>query len=652
MRQHTTLRTRLMVTFVAAALVPLFLMMLVVVPWFRGAIDTQASQRLESNQGVAQALFAERLATRRTQARAVAGLVSGVAQTNVGAELKRQAGILEADYVLLIDDKGVVRSSTAGKLGYTLSWEQLAETVRQGEATGFTAIMPATELVSLGAGDTYALEARETTGGTVDQREASGALVMVGTAPVKGGAVAVIDVLKLDESFVDSVAEKVGGVATVFQGGVRVATTVTDAEGKRAVGTVVSDKVRAETLETGAPYRGEAFVVNRPYLSAYDPILDPDGAVIGMIFTGVDRTPYTSEQRSFSLGMAAIAAIAAILAITAGWFAARELAKPIIAVSDAAERISGGDLTVEVPATGFREAQVMAGAFNSMTGTLRTLLGSVGSSAQRLDKVSGEIAGAASMEADGATSQASAVAEATATIEELNRSFGAVTDGARRVLEIAEESLNAADRGREAVESGTETVHRLASGAETVRDAVHDLETVAEDIGQVTYVIGAIAEQTKILALNAAIEAARAGDAGKGFGVVATEVRGLADSVTESVTRIGGLIGAIQQSSRALADTAERQVQLGRETADDTSRTRDSFDEIYERMSRTAAAAREIAAAASQQQTAAHQVVDVMQQVSEGVSGTAASARQLAEAAQDVSREAETLSGGLRGFRS
>ncbi len=298
-------------------------------------------------------------------------------------------------------------------------------------------------------------------------------------------------------------------------------------------------------------------------------------------------------------------------------------------MSAAAEKIAAGDLTVRAPETGYREAVQMGIAFNAMTVEVRDLLARVGSSANMLDGVAHDIAEASHSEADTATSQASAVAQATATIEELTHSFGAVADGARRVLDIAEDSLEAAQQGRGHIETSVINVEMLAGGSVAVAQGAEHLGEVAEDISQVTTLISAIAEQTKILALNAAIEAARAGEAGKGFGVVATEIRTLADSVSSSAGHIASLVDGIQGASRILTETANSQGDSATNTVQSAAQTRRSFDDILEQMERTAHAAREIAAAAQEQQAASRQIVEVMQQVSSGVTGNAAASQQL-----------------------
>lgn len=655
-----TLRTRLMLSFIAASVIPLVMAAVVAVSWYSDSIQDEAVRALGLHASVANELFAERVESRGVQAGVVAASVAeggGYRRADLSQALTRAALTNGVDAILFVDAKGMVKASSVGAANRPFAWETASGALQSAAPVSFVGILPQPEIEALKAGPRTGIELKETEGGSASADEIDGALSIAGVAPVRVsgrqvGSIVAIEIVKKDNEIVDSIVAKVGGVSTIFQNGVRVATTVKTDAGERAIGTAISDAVRAVTLDKGEPYQGEAFVVNRDYFTDYQPLKTLDGSVVGMVFVGLDKTPYASAINRFTVVMTGLVVLGALLAAVFAWFAARALSNPIARVGEAAGLIAGGDLTVTVPQAGFREAQVMGAAFNTMTSSLRSLLGNVSSSVNSLDGVAGEIASAANNEADSAASQASAVAEASATIEELDRSFAAVADGARRVLDIAEESLAVAERGRDAVEGGIGQVERLAGGAQVVVSAAGSLSEVAEDIGQVTFVIGSIAEQTKILALNAAIEAARAGEAGKGFGVVAAEIRTLADSVSTSIGRIDALVSSIQDASRELAGSAEAQANLGEETVRQTGRTRESFDEIYARMDRTAVAAREIATAASQQQSAARQIVEVMQQVSKGVSSTAASSRQLAESAADVKREASRLAGGLQGFKT
>lgn len=652
-----------MIGFVIASVVPMVLATALAVPWFKRSIDAEAKRTLDTHASLAGALLSERSGNVESNADVAAANLGQVLAENSGADIEAElAKQVPEDQngrvVLFVDRRGRIRSSLNRGMA-RLHYDRIASLVESQKPSTFIDIVPQEQLKVLGLAADLVIVQKPSDQGSAGPEEVEGALAIVAVAPVKLsgdkrslGSVVVVHPLKNDNYFVDSIANRLGGVATVFQNGVRVATNVKDAQGERAVGTPISDKVRAVTLKTGRPFRGEAFVVTKDYLAAYDALRAPSGKVVGMLFVGIDRTPYDAAVRSFALAMGAIIIVGAVIALAAAFFAANIFATPLAGVSGAADRVAGGDLTVTVPEMGFTEAKRMGRAFNTMISGLRTLLGQITTASDRLNTVAANIAHAASNEAESATSQASSVTEATATLEEINRSFGAVTDGARRVVQIAEDSVAVAENGRTAVEQSAGRVEHLAGGTLAVRESANALAEVAEDIDQVTFVIASIAEQTKILALNAAIEAARAGEAGKGFGVVATEIRTLADSVSTSIGRIEQLVRAIQSSSRSLSQTAEEQANLSQDTVMETLKTRESFDAIYDRMERTAEAAREIAAAAAQQQSAARAIVDVMQQVNAGVSGTAASARQVAEAATEVEREAATLAHSVRGFKT
>lgn len=655
----STLRTRLLLAFAASAAIPLIVSAAVSVPWYNRSVRSQAQETLDMHAKVGRSVFSGDSESMGAELDSIARTLD-LSETNKGilrTQLLQRTASAGFDYVEYVRTNGTVAASTLNEASDKVTWKRITDIAESSRAQQCFDIIPAEELQRVGLGAAAALAVKETEGGSAAQTEADGALARIISTPVssaKGERIGIVvgyDILKKDNRYVDSISGMMGGVTTIFQHGVRVATTVKDDQGQRAIGTAVSDKVRAAVLDTGNAFTGEAFVLDTPHYTSYEPVKNPDGVTVGMLFVGIDKTPYDRDVRTFALAMIAFVAAGLLVSVAVAWIGSAYLSAPLTVVSEAAQRVAVGDLTVNVPIHGFREAEALGTAFNTMTSGLRSVIRSVNTAVDKLDGVSREIASATDHEADATNAQASAVAEATATIEELDRSFVAVADGARRVLEIAEDSLEVADAGRDTVADGAGAVDRLANGASAVLQAAGHLNEVAEDIGSVTFVIGSIAEQTKILALNAAIEAARAGEAGKGFSVVASEIRTLADSVTVSISRIESLIQGIQSASRDLAATAEQQVEVGNTSVQAAIQSRQKFDEIFERMNKTAVSAREIATAAAQQQSAARQIVDVMQQVSRGVSNSAAAARQLASAAADVKSESGGLSQSLRGFK-
>jgi methyl-accepting chemotaxis protein len=660
--KNVSLRTVLMVSLIAMVLLPGLGTAIFALPSFSSSLTSEALKSAGTNSQVAMEQLRELQTLRTAQLDSLSRTVFSKPMNRrpaaISRELETQATVLGCDYLLWVGTDGTVWGSTTGQVGHKLDWAQLDAATESSVATSVVSIVPPTEMYALGLDQKYRVTIMDSPDGSASPTEAVGALAVASVAPVRNafgknvGALVGLDMLKQNAGFVDQVVKKVGGQASIYQNGVCVATTIKGSDGKRVSGMPASDEIRSVVLVGGERFQGNSSVLDVTYISDYEPLKDPGGNVIGMMFTGIPQAPYRTAGITFTVKFILIATAGLVLAIGMGWTIASEATKPLTGISEAAEKIAAGDLTVTVPEAGYREAVVMANAFNAMTVALRELLTRVESSAGTLSGVANDIAGASHSEADTATSQASAVAQATATIEELTHSFGAVADGARRVLDIAEDSLEAAQQGRGFIETSVINVEMLAGGSVAVAQGAEHLGEVAENISQVTTLISSIAEQTKILALNAAIEAARAGEAGKGFGVVAVEIRTLADSVSTSAGRIAQLVDGIQGASRILTETANSQGDSATTTVQSAAQTRRSFDDILEQMERTAHAAREIAAAAQQQQAASRQIVEVMHQVSSGVTGNAAASQELASSADNIQREAESLTRGLGKFRT
>lgn len=653
MRRTVRLRVLLTITFMAVVALPLVVAGVYAVSSHRAALRNEAQRAVDTNMRVAQASFQDTMARRVQQMRGLALDESYAPKVATREVLDSQVRILGMTAIVVVDANGVVVASSSGS-PHPTKWARLRGTPRSADATSFFDIVPEEELEALGLAKELRVAVKETPNGTVKPGEESGALSIITVAPLRGGqgAVVAVDSLKMRMEFVDSVVAKGGGTCTLFQHGVRIATTVKNDAGQRAIGTVISDPVRAKTLEGGAPFRGQAFVVNQPYMTVYEALRDPDGTILGMAYVGVPLKPYNALITRFAAIFLTIDIGALLLALGAAFASSRGMTKPLEGIFDAATRVAGGDLTVGVPATGYHEARSLADSFKAMTEGLRAILGQVGGSVEQLRAVSKDITQASDGAADLANRQASSVAETTATVEQMSRTVNSVAEGARRVLDIAEDSLERAESGRDTIDASGMTMDELERGAQEVREAAEAAALVARDISEMTLIISGISEQTKILALNAAIEAARAGEAGKGFGVVSTEIRSLAESVGRSASRIKDLVSGVQDTSDTLLKTAQRQSELAARGVGDSKGSRDAFDSIVEQMAQTTAAAREIASAAAEQRGAAEQIVRAMQDVSASSTESASAARQLAASARAVEREAEQLHRGMEGFKT
>jgi len=276
--KNFALRRLLMMVLAIAVLLPVAAIGLFAIPWYQSSLRTEALRTLETHATVAQEQLRSMESMRVSQLDTLARTTfSGASFSNSAAlqsELQRQSSLLGYDYLLWVDSRDVVRGSAAGEVGHTLNWPTLSDQMgRSAEATAFVAIIPPSELYALGLADKYTVVMKTAENGSADATEVAGALAVVSVTPVtKNGkrtaSLVGFDVLKLDNGFTDDIQNKLGGQATLFQNGVRVATTVRTEEQARAIGTPVSDKVRATVLAGGEKFRGEAQVVGETYIAS------------------------------------------------------------------------------------------------------------------------------------------------------------------------------------------------------------------------------------------------------------------------------------------------------------------------------------------------------------------------------------------------
>lgn len=653
MNGKVSLRARLIAAFAAIVVGALTLAAVFGVIRFDKMISEQAQTSSDTSLRVAISLLADEVSSvREAVAETAEDDMLDLSSSTIGADLAHRADLAGLNYLAVVTPSGSVRATSLGATQYDTGWEQLRTWCSQRQPVHGLIVVPQSELDQLGLAEALQLEPKATPNGTIVEGEEQGALAVIAITPFGEDMLVGARIMKLRYQLVDSVVEKMGGTATVFQHGVRISTTVKNDEGERAIGTIVSDQVRAATLDRGEPYKGEAFVVNREYLAAYEPLRDINNNVVGMLYVGVDKAPYAAATRAFALTFGAVVLVALALALFGAVRISRSLTSPLEAMSGAAAQVSTGDLTTRVPAQGYQEIRELGDSFNRMTAGLKTIIAQVDDSVRRLRNVSGEISSASRSSSEHATRQATSVAQTTATLEELTRSFQAVADGARHVLHVAEDALESAQGGVATVDRAHDSMDQLAAGAKDMSAAAGAMNEVASEITEMTDMIGGIAGQTKILALNAAIEAARAGEAGKGFAVVSSEIRALADNVAESAARIADMVTGIQEASERFQQAAARQSSLSDSTIAARQESRVAFGLIVQQMEDTAHAAREIAEATVQQTRASDQLVEVMHQVSLSSSETAAAARQLAESANSVELEAGTLLDGLTRFKT
>ncbi|MES9996371.1 methyl-accepting chemotaxis protein [Desulfovibrio aminophilus] len=243
----------------------------------------------------------------------------------------------------------------------------------------------------------------------------------------------------------------------------------------------------------------------------------------------------------------------------------------------------------------------------------------------------------------GSEEQRSRTGEAATAMEEMNATVMEVAKSASQAAGLADTARNKAQEGERLVGEVVTTITRINEQTETLKADMTELGKQAEGIGRIMNVITDIADQTNLLALNAAIEAARAGEAGRGFAVVADEVRKLAEKTMTATSEVGAYIQAVQESARKNIQGTEATVQAvtaGTETAEKSG---EALREIVEMVEKTADQVRGIATASEQQSAASEQISRSTEEINRIAGETAEAMTQSAQAVSDLARLAQTL---------
>lgn len=296
----------------------------------------------------------------------------------------------------------------------------------------------------------------------------------------------------------------------------------------------------------------------------------------------------------------------------------RYITGPVEAISHAMKNFNN-DLTLSIPVSTSDEVGELARWLNEHIERLREIIGMVSGVTEKIHSHSGAIAMTMDQQSGFATQLSSSVVEISSTMEEFSSTASQIALHSQGVVERADKTLDDTKNGAAEVENLTFKVNDISHNIQTNLSEIVELGRKSKEINKVMEIINNIANQTKLIAFNAALEAASAGEAGKRFGVVAVEIRRLADSVVESTTEIEGKITEILDSVNRLVMSSEKSSQLIQDGQEYASHTVVMLIESVDGVEETADAARQISLSTQQQQIASSQVVLALKEIEQGV---------------------------------
>lgn len=467
-----------------------------------------------------------------------------------------------------------------------------------------------------------------------------------------------------NEEIVDLLGEKTGDTITIFQGDTRVATNVMK-NGERAVGTQASSEVIAAVLKKGKRFYGQADVAGSSYQTAYMPLKDQNGNIIGMLYTGANQSILASLTQSLFIQFAIVLVIVIMVSVILVLVFTRKINKRLNALKSAFESAGNGDMTIEVSDKTGDELSELSVYYNKMRMKLNDTIQTVQQSALQLasasqqlsagaeetNQASEKITEAVQQIANGAQDQITRIENSESSLKQASADIRDISANTAAIADKGQLAQSKADIGQKEIANVQAQMDAIHQSIQKSGEIIHQLDGRSKQIEQILSVITQIADQTNLLALNAAIEAARAGEQGKGFAVVADEVRKLAEESQQSAGQISKLIIEIQKDMNRSARSVEHVKTEAAEGVTMIQRTRDAFKEIAAATGEISAEISDLSASVTNISASAHQINDSFAANTADIKESTKNTRQAAAlteeqfaAMEEITAASETLS--------
>ncbi len=381
------------------------------------------------------------------------------------------------------------------------------------------------------------------------------------------------------------------------------------------------------------------------------PLKDSAGNTVAILHTREDVTQVVAVRNRLLLIAMAVTIAMLLLSVVGISLYMKHALRPLDDGAGHMERIAAGDLTGEIQCERQDEFGRLMDAMRTMNDDLRRLVGQIVNSTDDVVSTVGQVESASEQTDQQVTRQRAELEQLATALNEMTATANEVAENIARLATSADQSLAATAEGNQLVQESVQGIETLTGHIRHGGETVRDLEKKSERIGVVVEVIKNIAEQTNLLALNAAIEAARAGEQGRGFAVVADEVRTLAARTQDSTTEIEEIIGAVQSGVGQAVNVMDQSVEQAVRVSDQASTINQSLESIHAQVSTISSLSTQVATAAEQQRATTEDMNRNVHTISGMADATAVHSQASAESVSRLMQLSETLKQEMGRFK-
>jgi len=347
-----------------------------------------------------------------------------------------------------------------------------------------------------------------------------------------------------------------------------------------------------------------------------------------------------------------IVVITVIAALIVSYLTIRSITRPLTEMQSTIGKVAReNDFTTQVPVAANDEVGQTAKSFNELMVTLRQALAGIRDNTARVDDATGALATAASQAEKASAMTSESASSMAASVEELSVSITSVSDSTKEAFNIAKAAGEHSEAGGQVIARAIDDMAKTSEQVRSVGSTITELGTHSEEITSVVQVIRDVAEQTNLLALNAAIEAARAGEAGRGFAVVADEVRKLAERTSQATGEIGQMISAIQGSAKTAVSSMNAIIDRLQNSSELATQAAEAITAIQKSNADVVGVVHEINTAMAEQGAASQDIAQRVERVAQASEESSASVKVSSEAAEDIHQLSMEMRRNVEKFR-